>query len=526
MPRRTFRTSLVLLTVCFGLLATCWSVLTPPFKAPDEPQHYNSVLRLMNGGGWPAPGAAYLTEGTVLATQEAGFDVGLDALAVRAPRDAPSRSVVTAMTAPFPAPITQSYDQMSQHPPAYYALGAGLLTVLGAHDWAWDGQLLALRLLSVVLTVGTVPLIGLSVERLVGSRPVALAASVIPLGIPQVAHIAGGASNDALTTLSGSLVVYLVVRTMTTPPGGRALLGLGAALGLGLLTKGFMLAAIPMVALALLLPAHGLGWRRRTGNALIALATAFVVGGWWWLRNLLLYGEVQPAGDPPLPAGDGQQTLRVFLYQASVRLSQTFWGSFGWLELEVPAWLVRSGNSLVLLALLGAAVWAVRRRRVGPMLALAAFPAGILGIVLVGGGIRHFHSGQFPGLQGRYLFCALVVLGIAVAAALDLVAASASVRAALPAAVTAVAAAVAVLSLVLAAEHMYRPAGGTVEEAWTRWGAWGLASTPANGTVLGLSAVLWVTTVVVLLVGGWRARRDAPSGPTVEQAPAARRLPS
>ncbi|MBO1750942.1 DUF2142 domain-containing protein [Actinotalea sp. BY-33] len=513
MPRRPFRTSLALLAVCFGLLASCWSVLTPPFKAPDEPQHFNSVLRLVNGGGWPAPGAAYLTEGTVLATQEAGFDAGLDVLAARDPADVPSRSVVTGMTAPFPAPITQSYDQMSQHPPAYYLLGAGLLKALGAQHWTWDSQLLTLRLLSVALTVGAVPLIGLSAEMLTGSRPIALAAAVVPMAIPQVAHIAGGASNDALATFAGSVVVYLVVRAMTRPPTPLTLLGVGGALGLGLLTKGFMLAAIPMVALALLVPAHGLTGRRRTANALIALTAAFAVGGWWWLRNLLLYGEVQPAGDPPLPQGDGQQTVRVFLYQASVRLSQTFWGSFGWLELQVPLWLVRSGNLLVALALLGAAVWAVRRRRAGTMLALAAFPAGVFGIVLVGGGVRHFHSGQFPGLQGRYLFCALVVLGIAVAAALDLVVRSASLRAALPAAVTVAAAAISLHGLVLAADHMYRPAGGSLDEAWARWGTWGLAPAPVNGTVLGLAAAAWTTTVLVLLVQGWRTRAEAAPAP-------------
>jgi len=48
-----YRRALALVTALVTLVGGLWAVLTPAFRAPDEPQHVNSVLRLAYGGGWP-----------------------------------------------------------------------------------------------------------------------------------------------------------------------------------------------------------------------------------------------------------------------------------------------------------------------------------------------------------------------------------------------------------------------------------------------------------------------------------------
>ncbi len=50
-----YRAALAAITLLVVTVAACWAVLTPAFRAPDEPQHLNSVLRLAYGGGWPPP---------------------------------------------------------------------------------------------------------------------------------------------------------------------------------------------------------------------------------------------------------------------------------------------------------------------------------------------------------------------------------------------------------------------------------------------------------------------------------------
>ena len=60
-------------TAIFLALMVLWSVVTPNFRNPDEPQHVNSVLRLAEGGGWPAPGEAFVMPEVLRAKTLTGF---------------------------------------------------------------------------------------------------------------------------------------------------------------------------------------------------------------------------------------------------------------------------------------------------------------------------------------------------------------------------------------------------------------------------------------------------------------------
>ena len=49
-----------LLVALHGLMLLCWSVLTPQFHAPDEPNHAEAVMRLETGQGWGRIGHTFL----------------------------------------------------------------------------------------------------------------------------------------------------------------------------------------------------------------------------------------------------------------------------------------------------------------------------------------------------------------------------------------------------------------------------------------------------------------------------------
>lgn len=559
MSSAAYRWGVTLLTLLLGAILTLWALLTPGFRAPDEPQHYNSVLRLATGGGWPAPGEAPISDATLLAAREAGFLAADQPLSLFSstvlPRGTfegwggafaqivptpPQDRAVLDHTAELEDTTPPAVDQMTQHPPLYYALAAGVIRGLGALDWRWDQQLLALRLLSAAIAVWSVPLIAAVAREATGSRVTGLVAAAAAVGIGQFAHINASVTNDSLTTVLGLAVTLLAARALTRPYGVARPIVTGLVLGAGLLTKGFLLAAIPLVAIAYLVPTRSSPTPgRRLVAALLAEGTAFVVGGWWWLRNLLVHGTLQPSGQPPLeiPWGDDTPTVREYVADAVPLFNESFWGNFGWLEVPLPVPLVTALGLVTAALIVGSlTVRSPVRARLGVLL---TYPVLTLVIVAYGGIVSYYDSGLFGGHQGRYLFPALGALLAATAAAAVYWAGRArpGLARGLPAITGAGALLLAGYSLFVAFQGFYQPRDQNVLDGLVRWESWSpfsrevLALAAVAPVVLGLAAILVLrvagrsgTADVAALVGrvtpsprherpGGRSSRSGPSAP-------------
>jgi hypothetical protein len=277
-----------------------------------------------------------------------------------------------------------------------------------------------MRMVSVFL-IGCLPLMAFSATRtLTGSRRLADVASLLPLGIPQLASLGGSVTNDALVIFLGGAAIVLMARLLRGDRSWRTLVLLSATLGLALLTKGTLVALVLVVALAVLAGARrapSLPWRPTLLRLLAVLAGAFVVGGWWWALNLLRYGRLQPQGLRISPVDAPRSSLLEFAGRWWERVTTSFWGYFGWLELPLltVVVVVLTTAGLVAVAL------SMRRRdtRVSLLVLLSFFALTAVALFVQTWGL-HQENGRFAGMQGRYLFGGLVAVFAAVAVALGM----------------------------------------------------------------------------------------------------------
>lgn len=535
-----YRRTLALVTALVALVGVLWAVLTPAFRAPDEPQHVNSVLRLAYGGGWPAAGEALVGPAVEAARDQAALasDVPgrhLDRIELPPfvgvpPLDDAERGTVSARNAladPVPPGASTRHldpavvDQMTQHPPLYYALAAGVLRVTGLAEARWDLQLLGLRLFDVVLLVPLPLLTAAAVRRLAGSRPAALVAASFTLFVPQAGHILGSVTNDALVTLSGAAIGYLCVRVLTGDLRPRTAVWLGVVVGVGLLTKVMAAFALPVVVAAYAL-APGRRGPRALG-VLVAGAVAFAIGGWWWLRNLLVLGTVQPVGIPDRFLDDAEpQGVWYFLRIVVTSLTRSFFGNFGWLEVRLPDALFWTA-AVVLAALCAAAVVRGPARTATAVLLLQ--PVALWCGVLVNAWPDYAAHGWISAVQGRYLFAGLLALGAGTALGL-LALLGPRLRPAVPWVIGAAGAAAAG-GLAYGFWGFYQGPGQSVADAATRWAGW----SPLTGAQLALvGSVVLVVGVAAVLAAVRSARvmpvsRSARSASDAEQATATAAAP-
>jgi hypothetical protein len=165
-------------------------------------------------------------------------------------------------------------------------------------------------------------------------------------------------------------------------PAGKRLLILGAVIGLAVLTKEGTLALIPLALGTIFItgwqrakpklaasttPA---GWWSHLGHLgwqaavefLILLLPVFLIAGWWYWRNIQLYGDwlgwnafIAVLGQRAHPASLSQ------LWSERWGFMLSFWGLFGGVNLPMWTWIYHLLNALVILAVPGFLFYFLRR---------------------------------------------------------------------------------------------------------------------------------------------------------------------
>ena len=266
-----------------------------------------------------------------------------------------------------------SPNQMVQHPPLYYWIEAALLRVPGVTSLAWDQTVWLMRLVSVALMT-PVPLLCWATTRrmLVGRQGphsrgdatggvvtaevaprLAVIGAVLPLTVPNMVRDGSAVTNDSLLVLTTSVLLYCLSRVLTGDLSRRTAVWVAVSLGAALLTKGFALVLPPIV-----LAAYLFGWWRRPGASprfrtlwppLAIAAVGGVVGGLWWLRNVVEYGTVEINGPGPkfdyvvYGQPDHSGTLGHFLPSFVTGFVERIWGGVGLPDVPDPGPFVEYG---------------------------------------------------------------------------------------------------------------------------------------------------------------------------------------
>jgi 4-amino-4-deoxy-L-arabinose transferase-like glycosyltransferase len=412
------------------LVMLCQTAVFPNIRAPDELRHFDMIVSVEKGNAWPwpDPGTLRLNRGSAAA----GFVPGdrLEKRLALADRQIPPRSSRESFaerggSTPVESgrKLSQTHNNMVQHPPLYYLGEAAVLAAMGHwEDDPLDRILLLLRWSNVFLLAALPLLLFATARRLGLPQPVPLAASLFPLLVPELTRSGGSVNNDNLLILAGALLALLLTRVLTGDTSRRTALWVGAVTTVALLTKGLALVFPAWVAATYAVALYRTRRLSVVWSALVAGALT-CVGLAWWVKNKLAYGLVQPDGlrteprDLPVRffwedwghayvARYAERMVTTFFVQdqAGTRLHDTTW------------WLARVVLLLLVVGILTTLVLGVLRRVDALVLIV---PTGLLaGLVAKGSWASFSVLGLYAALQGRYLFGAATALAVVAAAAL------------------------------------------------------------------------------------------------------------
>ena len=380
-----------LIVIAYLTIGTLYAVYTPDWQVPDEPAHYNYIRHLVEVGEFPVLRHGDYDQTYLEELTSNGFPVHMSVASL-------------------------SYE--GHQPPLYYLLSVPIYR-------ATNGSLLALRLFSLGIGAGVVILAGLAVQRLLPhSVPLVLTAAGFVAFIPQHIAMMAAVNNDSLAEFWVALAIFLLFSFDRSNPvaGFRTYLALGLVIGLAFLTKSTVYSIALPAGLMLVLRARRAPGQ--WGQLVVVFLPALILGALWWGRNVAVYGwpdlmglqrhESVVFGQPRTVEWLADYGFWDVTFRFLRTTFNSFWGQFGWMgvPMDVRVYKLLMFFSIVILSGLGVACW----RR--PVLTdnqrdglLILFILGFLTFLQYFG-----YNLTFVQHQGRYLFPALLPLGIAVAA--------------------------------------------------------------------------------------------------------------
>jgi hypothetical protein len=445
----------------FVLLGVTYALTTPVFEASDELWHYPMIRHLADGN--PLPVQVFDPDQAGPWKQEASQPPLYYYLGA-------------ALTFWIDASDMETIRWENPH------VDNGILTSDGNNNLIihnpeaspWQGTLLAVRivrLFSVLLGAVTVYLTYLIGKELAPKRPeIALGAAALNAFTPMFLFISGAVNNDNLAIPLASLALLLMIRMV----GKQYSVGqysvtdylkIGTVIGLALLTKegtfGLLPLAFGTIFIALwkkrdaALRGEGAALRRestalRRGgfwreifkllgqtavSFLILLLPVILIAGWWYWRNIVLYGDflgwnafIAVLGQRAHPASLAQ------LWSERWGFMLSYWGLFGGVNVPMPLWIYPVLNGVILVGVFGFAIYLMKeirewrleteRNLQSPISTLLNFVADKFALVIC----LLFTTAVIVGLiqwatttwssQGRLVFTAMSAINVLLAAGL------------------------------------------------------------------------------------------------------------
>jgi 4-amino-4-deoxy-L-arabinose transferase-like glycosyltransferase len=376
-PRFVWLAALTLL-----LVALLGSLVLPQLRIPDEKHNADMVLMAQEGDwlreGWP----------------------GLDERRI-------DPAIIAASLSLGRRERALQENRAGQHPPFFYLMAAATssLATIAIEEPDLALRLWTYRLISVAVTALLPITYYLIASELTSNKWVRLASALLPLCIPGITLRDGSMINtDALLMFLISVSILMSLRIAKGDLSLRNAVVLGVFTGLAALTKGHALFLIPVLVVAYLIPLirHRQLTRQWLRSALVASGITLVVGGWWWIRNLLVYGMIQPvrtAPDPPV----GAPTLEGldWLTEATQRLVGNFWG--GGFALGGRAYMPLFWILTIFVVIACIAGW-LRSSDRGTSSVSSLYAVLLVASVIVSSAYFSSERGRVVAVHGRYFF--------------------------------------------------------------------------------------------------------------------------
>ncbi len=393
----------------FAALAFWYSMATPPFETPDEVYHYAFVRHVAAGNGLPVQQAAVEGPWEQEGSQAPLYYLLVGALTSGIEQDDFAQLSVQNPRANIGNPLYPGNKNFMLYSAAAHPLQGANLAL---HVGRWVSLLLGLITLCCTYFTARIAF---------PMGWLALAATLWVAAIPQFAFISASCSNDSLIIATSAATVYWVARLATKAPTAaiprREWVVLGILLGLAALSKLQGLGLIGLAGLVILwLARQRRDWRLVLTALLPVALPALLLAGWWYGRNLWLYGDL--FGISHLLANNGLRTEALTLrgLWGELRgLRYSFWGLFGWFNLLLPHWIYWILDTITVAALLGllARLFVSQRdngQRASSIIRGIAWLWLLLSLLLLA-----YWISQATGSQGRLLFPAIgviILLGI------------------------------------------------------------------------------------------------------------------
>ena len=417
-----------ILYLVFLFFALAYALLTPPGQAPDEMPHLHYVDFLLHEKRLPhrfrdavyqdhhpplyyAAGALALRLGQVLDPRFCLDVPGPWAVRIDLARPALDREALERGKALVPEALRPELMAKANLKPRHFSITFG--------------QLLCVRLLSVLLALATLVCVDLTARLLLsGAGRAWVTALAFTALLPQFQFMGGVINCDIMAIFTANLLLHGLVRSgvrgTTALPRTSVLLGLG--LGLCLLSKMSAIAMIAPVVVAYGFTARVTGVKRAGASLALCLLVALLVGGWWYALNFARYDD--PFMVAAQAATMGEQIHQPPLnkhYFAAYFFStiRSFFGQLGPFTLPVPDRAFFFYVALFGLALTGLALRL--RKRPGVVLP----PGGIGALWVLAAGFFATWAVVFAGnltfysAQGRYLYPGLAAVAVALALGLE-----------------------------------------------------------------------------------------------------------
>jgi len=422
---------LIAILIAHLFVGTLYATQTPAWQAPDEPAHYNYIAHIAHGNGLP-----------VLAMGD--FDLAYNSELI-------SQKFLLSMS-------VEPMRYESYQPPLYYLVATPIYGLFagfevnntdGRNGEPYGIALIALRLFGVLLATISLGLLYACAATIFPARPMlSIGAAAFAAALPMHAAMTASVNNDTLAELLILASVLILLRWMkqrlieahstqrvaNQKPERNLLFMLGLLLGLGLLTKIYVYALLPIcLFMVLLITWRTTGVDRVThaiSNVGWVLTPALLIALPMWIRNMWLYGITDPlglawhdlvvAGQPTLLDWIAQYGWPAYWERAFSFTFRSFWGVFGWLSIfldERVYTLLTIGSGVVAFGLL----WAIlrtllpgsKRTRLNEFQRWSLLFLGLMLLAVFA--CYGLYNLKFVQHQGRYLFWGLLPISLLVA---------------------------------------------------------------------------------------------------------------